>query len=257
MARNSRATTPIWPEFELIRDFMPVLVSSKFDEDLIKMNEPASRHHFLIISLWECFRRSREWECSDLAELIPDFMSVLVTCQFEEALIKTTEKRWRHRFPNYISMGTFCCHGNQSFDTICALTLCKVKRYARNRNWYNQIPYPALKTKREITKYITWQQFTKGMRGKPNEQLSSFPDKWSFSYLNLTKICHSHNRWTKVWMRTVRTSNNKEPQQTYRLGTVSIKILAGLNPVLWDPNITLRFCCASIQMSYNTHNTQL
>ena len=39
------------------------------------------------------------------------------------------------------------------------------------RNWYNQIPHPALKTKREITKYINWQQFTKGTRGKPNEQL--------------------------------------------------------------------------------------
>ena len=39
------------------------------------------------------------------------------------------------------------------------------------RNWYNQIPYPALKTKMEITKYINWQQFTKGTRGKPNEQL--------------------------------------------------------------------------------------
>ena len=39
------------------------------------------------------------------------------------------------------------------------------------RNWYNQIPYSALKTKREITKYINWQQFTKGTRGKPNEQL--------------------------------------------------------------------------------------
>ena len=39
------------------------------------------------------------------------------------------------------------------------------------RNWYNQIPHPALKTKREITKYIKWQQFTKGTRGKPNEQL--------------------------------------------------------------------------------------
>ena len=38
-------------------------------------------------------------------------------------------------------------------------------------NWYNQIPYPALKTKREITKYINWQQFTKGKRDKPNEQL--------------------------------------------------------------------------------------
>ena len=31
--------------------------------------------------------------------------------------------------------------------------------------------YPALKNKREITKYINWQQFTKGTRGKPNEQL--------------------------------------------------------------------------------------
>ena len=31
------------------------------------------------------------------------------------------------------------------------------------RNWYNQIPYPALKTKREITKYINWRQFTKGI----------------------------------------------------------------------------------------------
>ena len=43
------------------------------------------------------------------------------------------------------------------------------------RNWYNQIPHPALKTKREITKYINRPQFTKGTRGKPNEQL--FPKK--------------------------------------------------------------------------------
>ena len=39
------------------------------------------------------------------------------------------------------------------------------------RNWYNQIQNPALKTKREITKYINWWHFTKGTRGKPNEQL--------------------------------------------------------------------------------------
>ena len=39
------------------------------------------------------------------------------------------------------------------------------------RNWYNQIPHSALKTKREITKYINWQQFKKGIRGKPNKQL--------------------------------------------------------------------------------------
>ena len=41
------------------------------------------------------------------------------------------------------------------------------------RNWYNQIAYPALKTKREITKHINWQQFTKGTRGKLNQQLFS------------------------------------------------------------------------------------
>ena len=58
---------------------------------------------------------------------------------------------------------------------------------------------------------------------------SSFPDRWSFSYLSLTKICHSHNRWTKAKIRTTRTSNSKEPQQKYRLGTVSIKTLRGLN----------------------------
>ena len=37
------------------------------------------------------------------------------------------------------------------------------------RNWYDQISHPALKTKRGITKYINWQQFTKGTRGKPNK----------------------------------------------------------------------------------------
>ena len=52
------------------------------------------------------------------------------------------------------------------------------------RNWYNQIPHPALKTKREITKYINWRQFTKGTRGKPNEQLL----KWVGHSASLDKI---------------------------------------------------------------------
>ena len=36
---------------------------------------------------------------------------------------KATEKRWSHHFPNYKSMGAFCCHGHQSFDPICLKTL--------------------------------------------------------------------------------------------------------------------------------------
>ena len=39
---------------------------------------------------------------------------------------KATEKRWRHRFPHYKSMGAFCCHGNQRFDPICPKTLCSL-----------------------------------------------------------------------------------------------------------------------------------
>ena len=39
---------------------------------------------------------------------------------------KTTEKRWRHRFSHYKSMGAFCCHGKQSFDLICPKTLCSL-----------------------------------------------------------------------------------------------------------------------------------
>ena len=67
------------------------------------------------------------------------------------------------------------------------------------RNWYNQIPYSALKTKKEITKYINWQQFMKGTRGKPNEQLFPRQVVIQLPKLNiLTKICHSHNRWNKV-----------------------------------------------------------
>ena len=52
----SEVTDPIRPEFELVWDFMPVLVTSKFDEDPIKMNQLAWRHHFPVISLWEIFR---------------------------------------------------------------------------------------------------------------------------------------------------------------------------------------------------------
>ena len=106
------------------------------------------------------------------------------------------------------------------------------------RHWYNQIPHPALKTKREITKYINWQQFTKGIHGKPNEQL--FPKQVVFSYLKFTKYV-TNISWTKEWIWTARTSNSKEPQQKYRLGTVSIKILGGLKLVLQVPNLALGF----------------
>ena len=56
------------------------------------------------------------------------------------------------------------------------------------RNWYTQIQHPALKTKREITKYINRQQFTKSTRGKPNEQL--FPELVVIQLPKNYIICH-------------------------------------------------------------------
>ena len=93
---------------------MPVLVTSKFDEDPIKyeqasLDTPFSHYTPNSVGsgpIWQKF------------ELVRDFMPVLVTCKFEKDLTKTTEKRRKHSFPHYKSMGDFCCHGNQSFDPI-------------------------------------------------------------------------------------------------------------------------------------------
>ena len=50
----------------------------------------------------------------------------LLPASIKKIRSKTTEKRWRHRFSHYKSMGAFCCHGNQSFDLICPKTLCSL-----------------------------------------------------------------------------------------------------------------------------------
>ena len=62
------------------------------------------------------------------------------------------------------------------------------KKISNDQELNNQIPHPALKTKMEITKYINWQQFTKGTRGKPNEQL--FHKQVVIQLPKIYKICH-------------------------------------------------------------------
>ena len=53
-AGNSEVKGRMWPEFQPVRDFMPVLIICKFDDDRIK-NEGAlvSLQFFSIICLWE------------------------------------------------------------------------------------------------------------------------------------------------------------------------------------------------------------
>ena len=51
-------------------------------------------------------------------ELVRDVMAVLVTCKYEEDLIKNKALEWSQHFLHYIPMGAIRCHGNQSPDPI-------------------------------------------------------------------------------------------------------------------------------------------
>ena len=77
------------------------------------------------------------------------------------------------------------------------------------------------KPKREITK-ITNSQNTKRTYSQPSEQL--FPKRWPLSNRNRTK-----NNMNKHKVKRHRNSDtktgNREPQQNYRLGTVSNELL--------------------------------
>ena len=116
-----------------------------------KMNELACRQHFPIISLWEIFKKLNSANSVVSGpilpkfELVPDFTPVFVTCKYKKDQIKTTKKRWRHRFPNYKSMGAFCCHGNQSFDPT-------------PQNLMQTFPHPSYATHKVWSRLANWLQ---------------------------------------------------------------------------------------------------
>ena len=85
-AANSAVLGPIWPNFELVRDVMDVLVTCKYEKDPIK-NEGARMDTPLYSNF---FRRARA-DNSGVGvgigpkfELIQAFMHVLVTCKNED-----------------------------------------------------------------------------------------------------------------------------------------------------------------------------
>ena len=83
------ANSAIWPNFELIRVLIVVLVTSKNEKDLIKMKALECSQHYTSI-----FRRSRADNSGSGGgiwlkfELIQDFMHVLVTCKNKADSIK-------------------------------------------------------------------------------------------------------------------------------------------------------------------------
>ena len=111
------------------------------------------------------------------------------------------------------------------------------------KNWYNQTPHPTLKTKREITKYKIWQQFTKSTRGKPDEQL--FPDRWSLSYLKYVTniIGEPKYKYGQQEQVTVRNHN-----RSTALERSVLKYWGGALTGFTGTNLGLSFCYGSKHM---------
>ena len=108
-AANSATLSLIWPNFELVRDFMVVLVTCKNEEGPIKMKALECSQHYTTF-----FRRSMT-DNSGVGggilpkfEVIQAFMHVLVTCQNEKKnQSNMKELEWSQHFSHYKSMGIF------------------------------------------------------------------------------------------------------------------------------------------------------
>ena len=106
-ASNSKMSGLIRPKIELDPAFMPVLVTSNFDDSI--KNERASMEtrfsHYKFMGRF--YTLKGETLCmSSLPASIKRIGS------------KATKKKWRHHFPHYKSMGAFCCHGHQFWSNL-------------------------------------------------------------------------------------------------------------------------------------------
>ena len=104
-ANNSKVNNPIWPKFEFVRAFIPVLITWKFDKDPIKGDwEKLETSFFFTVE----GQATPKWlvrydQDSNLSK-------ILCLSSFPVSLMKSefiaTEKIWRYHFPHSKSMGT-------------------------------------------------------------------------------------------------------------------------------------------------------
>ena len=83
-ASNSKVSSLIWPEIKLVRAFMPVLVTSNFDDDSIKNERASMETAFSHYKSMENFLDAQGQLSGPIwrkFELVRDFMHVLVTCK--------------------------------------------------------------------------------------------------------------------------------------------------------------------------------
>ena len=106
-----------------------------------------------------------------------------------------------------------------------------------------------LKIKREITKYIPWQQFTKFTRGKPNEQL--FPRQVVIQLPKYVTHIIGEPKYTYGQQEQISVRNHN------RSTALEWSLLKywGLKPVLRDPNLALSFCYGSKKLLHTNEYT--
>ena len=117
-ARHSNMTGQIRPKFELVREFMPVLVTCKFHEDWIHCNWEKIETPF---SPFKVNGNAQKREKSDPVQIQTHlrFCACPITYKFDKDPIKDD---WENAETMSMSVGAFCCHGNHSFDPICPKT---------------------------------------------------------------------------------------------------------------------------------------
>ena len=87
-AANSAVLGPIWQNFELVQDVIDVLVTCKYEEDLIIMKALERTQHFPHYNSMVAIETSgRIWPNF---ELIQALIHVLITCKYEKNPIKNS-----------------------------------------------------------------------------------------------------------------------------------------------------------------------
>ena len=113
------------------------------------------------------------------------------------------------------------------------------KKISNDQELIQSDPISCPQNQKGMPKYINWQQFTKGMRGKPNKQL--FPRQ---VVIQLPKYVNHIIRDPKYIYEqqeqvTARNHNRSTALERSVLNTERLK------PVLRDPNLALSFCYGS------------
>ena len=123
---------PIWPNFKLLRDDMPVLVISNFDKVQQKMKKISIRQDFPHYKSMGKFFNAQGlitlkrmiWPGpnSNLSEI---FCLSWIPASLKELRLKLNALPPGQHFPYYTckSMGHICCHGNHSFEQICSKSI--------------------------------------------------------------------------------------------------------------------------------------